>query len=94
MESLTLIGNSKVREVLNSYSDYTLYIRKGFAFRGAKEVLEDKQTKSSPCPGGFKVMTFDERMERIYEHYVAYDVDIDHENKKLHLNAFSANDMY
>ena len=94
MENLSLVGSKTVREVLSNYPEYILYIRKGFAFRGAREVLEDKQTKSSPCPGGFKVMTFEERMERIYEHYVAFDIDIDHENKELHVNAFSENDMY
>ena len=56
--------------------------------------MEDKKTKSTPYPGGFKIMTFEERMKQIYDFYVAYDVDIDHENKELHINAFSANDMY
>ena len=94
MESLQLVGSQKVREVLNTYADYTLYIRKGFAYRGAQEVLEDKETKPSPCPGGFRTMTFEERMNRIYEFYVAFDIDIDSEKKELHLNAFSENDMY
>ena len=62
MVSLQLVGSQKVREVLSTYADYTLYIRKGFAFKGAREVLEDKQTKSTPCPGGFRTMTFEECM--------------------------------
>ena len=94
MESLRLVGSQKVHEVLSNYADYTLYIRKGFAYRGAREVLEDKETKPSPCPGGFRTMTFEERMNRIYEFYVAFDIDIDSEKKELHLNAFSENDMY
>lgn len=94
MESLQLVGSQKVREVLSNYADYTLYIRKGFAYRGAREVLEDKETKSTPCPGGFKMMTFEERMKRMYDFYVAFDIDIDKEKKELHINAFSENDMY
>ena len=94
MEKLRLVGNKTVREVLSNYPDYTLYITKGFAFKGARKFLEDKKTKSTPYPGGFKIMTFEERMKQIYDFYVAYDVDIDHENKELHINAFSANDMY
>ena len=94
MESLQLIGSQKVREVLNTYADYILYIRKGFAYRGAREVLEDKVTKPTSCPGGFRTMTFEERMNRMYDFYVAFDIDIDNEKKELHLNAFSENDMY
>lgn len=94
MKRLQLVGSKKVREVLNTYADYTLYIRKGFAFKGAREVLEDKQTKSTHCPGGFKTMTFDERMNQIYDFYVAFDIDIDNEKKELHINAFSEYDMY
>lgn len=94
MESLQLVGSQKVREVLSNYADYTLYIRKGFAYRGAREVLEDKETKSTPCPGGFKMMTFEERVKRMYDFYVAFDIDIDNEKKELHINAFSENDMY
>lgn len=94
MVSLRLVGSQKVREVLSNYANYTLYIRKGFAYRGAREVLEDKETKSTPCPGGFRTMTFEERMNRMYDFYVAFDIDIDNEKKELHLNAFTANDMY
>ena len=94
MEKLRLVGSKTVRGVLSNYPEYTLYITKGFAFKGAKEILEDKQTKSFPCLGGYKTMTFEERMQKIYDYYVAYDIDIDHENKELHINAFSANDMY
>ena len=50
--------------------------------------------KTTPYPGGFKIMTFEERMQQMYNFYVGYDIDIDHENKELHINAFSANDMY
>ena len=94
MNKLRLVSSKTVREVLSNYSEYILYIRRGFAFKGAQEVLEDKETKRSFCPGGSRIMTFEERMKQIYDFYVAYDVDIDHENKELHINAFSANDMY
>lgn len=94
MEKLRLVGSKIVREVLTKYPEYTLYIRKGYAFMGAKEFLEDKETKSTSCPGGFKIMTFKERMQNIYNFYVVFDIDIDHEKKELHINAFSANDMY
>lgn len=94
METFRLVGSKKVREVLNTYTDYTLYIRKGFAFNGAPEFLENKETKSSICIGGSKIMTFDERMQQIYRHYVLFNIDIDNEKKELHLKAFSVNDMY
>jgi hypothetical protein len=42
----------------------------------------------------WKTLSFEERMNRMYEHYVAFDIDIDNEKKELHLNAFSENDMY
>ena len=94
MNKLRLVSGKTVREVLSNYSEYTLYITKGFAFKGTREFLEDKETKRSFYPGGSRIMTFEERMKQIYDFYVAYDVDIDHENKELHINAFSANDMY
>lgn len=98
MEKLRLVGSKTVREVLSNYPEYTLYITKGFAFKGAKEVLEDKQPKQTGCRQGFnfviKNLTFEERMQKMYDFYVAFDIDIDHENKELHINAFSANDMY
>lgn len=98
MESLQLVGSQKVREVLNTYADYTLYIRKGFAYRGAKESIDDKQPKPTLTRRGFncvwETITFEERMQRMYEFYVAFDIDIDNEKKELHLNAFSENDMY
>ena len=94
MNKLRLVSSKTVREVLSNYSEYTLYITKGFAFKGAREFLEDKETKRSFCPGESRIMTFEERMKQIYDFYVAYYVNIDHENKELHINAFSANDMY
>ena len=41
MEKLRLVGSKIVREVLTKYPEYTLYIRKGFAFMGAKEFLDE-----------------------------------------------------
>lgn len=87
------VSQKTVRAILNAYADYPLYIRKGFAFKGARESLEDKETKPTVCPGGIKMMTFEERMQQIYGHYVAFDIDIDNVKKELHINAFSANDM-
>ena len=94
MEKFRLVGSKKVREVLNTYTWGGGDIRKGFAFNGAPEFLENKETKSSLCIGGSKIMTFDERMQQIYRHYVLFNIDIDNEKKELHLKAFSVNDMY
>lgn len=98
MESLQLVGSQKVREVLNTYADYTLYIRKGFAFKGAKESIDDKQPKREIIRRGiycvWETLTFEERMNRMYDFYVAFDIDIDNDKKELHINAFSSNDMY
>jgi hypothetical protein len=98
MVSLQLVGSRKVREVLSNHADYTLYIRKGFAFKGAKESIDDKQPKPELVRNGFnlvwKTLSFEERMNRMYEHYVAFDIDIDNEKNELHLNAFSESDMY
>lgn len=92
MENLSLVGRTKIHELLNIYPDYTLYIRKGFVSKGAKEFLEDKQPKSISYREGFRYViknqTFEERMQNIYDFFVTYDVDIDHENKELHINAF------
>lgn len=93
MEKLSLVGRTKIRELLNNYSDYTLYIRKGFAFNGAEEFLEDRQPKPTRYTVGFnkyviKNQTFEERMQNMYKFYMVYDVDIDHENKELHINAY------
>lgn len=94
MTHIELTGSNTVREVLNTYPDYKLFIRKGYAYRGAREVLEDKETKMTACPGGFRVMSFEERMKRMYDFYVAFDIDIDTDKQELHINAFSENDMY
>jgi hypothetical protein len=94
MTHIELTGSSNVRKVLETYPDYKLFIRRGYAYRGAGEVLEDKKPKLTPHPGGYKMMTFNERMERMYNFYVAFDIDIDTDNRELHINAFSSNDMY
>lgn len=94
MEKLRMVGSKTVREVLSIYPEYTLYIRKGFAFKGAREFLEDKETKPTPYSGGLKSMTFEERMQYMYDHYVVYDVVIDHEINELHINAYTADDMF
>lgn len=94
MTHIELAGSNKVRKVLETYPDYKLFIRRGYAYRGAREILEDKTTKLTPQPGGYKMMSFDERMERMYNFYVAFDIDIDTDKQELHINAFSSNDMY
>ena len=85
--------NDLLALLAEKYPDYKLFIRRGYAYRGAREVLEDKTTKLTPQPGGYKMTSFDERMERMYNFYVAFDIDIDTDKQELHINAFSSNDM-
>lgn len=91
---LSLVGGSVVKRLVNHYKDYRVFICKGFQYRGARYVEDDKETKNTPVPGGYKVMTFEERINRLCEYYAAFDIRIDRENKTLYINAFSSNDLY
>lgn len=89
-EHFELVGAKKANEVLRLYSDYRLFWRSGFAFKGASEVEDDKQ----PRIERFQEFTFEQRMQRRYNWAAAIDIDIDHEKKEIHMNGFSANDLY
>lgn len=91
---LSLVGGAVVKRLVNHYKDYRVFICKGFQYRGARYAEDDKETKNTPAPGGYKVMTFEERINRLCEYYAAFDIRIDRENKTLYINAFSANDLY
>jgi hypothetical protein len=89
-----LASGDTVKRLVNHYKDYRVFICRGFQYRGAKYAEDDKETKNTPAPGGYKVMTFEERINRLCEYYAAFDIRIDRENKTLYINAFSANDLY
>ena len=91
---LSLVGGDSVKRLVNHYKDYRVFICKGFQYRGAKYAEDDKETKKTPVPGGYKVMTFEERINRLCEFYAAFDIRIDREDKILYINAFSSNDLY
>lgn len=91
---LSLVGGNVVKRLVNHYKDYRVFICRGFQYRGARYAEDDKETKNTPTPGGYKVMTFEERINRLCEYYAAFDIRIDRENKTLYINAFSSNDLY
>lgn len=78
-ESYNLVGRGKVGEILDKYSDYEVYVRFGFSFRGAGE---RKITKTD----GWKEKLIDSLKNR-----VGSDVDII--DDEIHINSFSYNDM-
>ena len=91
---LSLVGGDTVKRLVNHYRHYRVFICRGFQYRGARYAEDDKETKNTPTPGGYKVMTFEERINRLCEYYAAFDIRIDRENKTLYINAFSSNDLY
>lgn len=93
-DELKLVSGHAVKRLVEIYKDYRVFIRKGFKYRGAKSEEDDKETKKTPVPGGYRVMTFEERINKLCEWYAAFDIKIDRENKTLYINAFSENDMY
>ena len=96
METHELIGGKKVKELIDKYQDYRIFVQVGFAYRGAREEEDDKQDKKMYLwrEGKSRIVTFHERMVSLCDNYAAYDVEIDHNAKKLHINAFTENDMY
>ena len=91
---LSLVGGDSVKRLVNHYRDYRVFICRGFQYRGARYAEDDKETKNTPTPGGYKVTTFEERINRLCDYYAAFDIRIDRENKTLYINAFSSNDLY
>lgn len=95
-EYYELVGGNKCKEVLVKYPNYRVFWRMGFAYRGAREVCDDKQPKEEYIwqEGRSRVLTFEERMQRRYDFSAAIDIDIDHNKQEIHFNGFSENDMY
>lgn len=95
-EHYKLVGSKTCKEVLTKYSNYKVFWRSGFAYRGASESEDNKQPKKEYIyrEGRSKETTFEERMQRRYNWSAAIDIDIDHEKKEIHFNGFSENDMY
>lgn len=92
--SLSLIGGREVLNILNQYKDYCVFIRKGLAYRGATEREDDKTPKPALVNLRWCIQTFEERMSRMCDYYAAFDVDIEHDKRELHINAFTINDLY
>ena len=93
-ERLSLIGGKKVLSILNQNKKYKVFIRKGLAYRGATERLDDKKPHLALINLRWCTQTFEERMRKMCDYYAAFDVDIDHDNGELHINAFTTNDLY
>lgn len=87
---LSLVGGAVVKRLVNHYKDYRVFICRGFQYRGARYVEDDKETKKTYALGG----TFEERINELCEYYAAFDIRIDRGNKTLYINAFSSNDLY
>lgn len=47
MESYNLIGSKECMEILNSYPDYRVFERAGFAWKGAKERKTTRSQKKN-----------------------------------------------
>jgi hypothetical protein len=94
MKHFDLVGSRVVRDCLEQYKDYKVFIRRGFAFRGAGEVEDDKSYKKAYINRQLVMSTFEERMNQLCDFYVAFDIDVDDDKRELHINAFSENDMY
>lgn len=95
-EHYKLVGSKTCKEVLAKYSNYKIFWRSGFAYRGASESEDNKQLKKEYIyqEGRSRETTFEERMQRRYNWSAAIDIDIDHKKKEIHFNGFSENDMY
>ncbi len=96
LETYKLIGSKKCQELLSKYSTYRVFWRSGYAWKGAKEVEEDKRERLvEKCVDNRMIMThtFEERMKCAFAWAAAINVKIDHKMKCIHFNGFSANDL-
>lgn len=95
-EHYELVGKTTCKKVLSENPTYKIFWQFGFSFKGAKESIDDKQPKEEYIwqERQSRVLTFEERMERRYEHSSAIDVFVDHDKKEIHFNGFSCNDLY
>ena len=96
IEHYKLVGSKTCKEVLTKYPNYKVFWRSGFAYRGAFESEDNKQSKKEYIwqERQSRILTFKERMQRRYDWSAAIDIDIDHNNQEIHFNGFSRNDMY
>lgn len=94
IEKYTLTGSDTCKRILGKHPDYRVFWRSGFAYRGAGESEDDKSIRKDFAPGGMKMMTFEERMQRRYDWAAAIDIEVNHEKKEIHFNGFSSNDLY
>lgn len=78
-EKFSLVGADTCRKAIADNPNYRLHVRCGYAYRGARENLVNP--KNTP------------RLERFYDWGAAFDVDIDHDKKEIHLNGFSYLDL-
>lgn len=72
----------KCNELMQKYPDYKVYWRSGWGYRGASELLLDKQASN-----------FNEEMKRKYNWTANITINIDHESQELHFNGLSCLDM-
>ena len=95
-ESYNLVGSSKCREILATYPNYKVFIRSGFAWKGASEHEDDKPPHEEYVwqERRKRVMDFEERMRRLYNWAAAIDIEVDNDKQEIHFNAFSPNDLY
>ena len=96
VERFSLVGSGKCKEVLAAHPDYKVFWRAGFAYRGAEEVEDDKQTRKEYVfqERTTRDTTFEERMQRRYDWSAAIDIKVDNEKKEIHFNGFSEHDMF
>lgn len=95
IETFKLAGGKKCREVLATNPSYRVFWRSGFAYRGAGEYEINREGERYILqPGGWRMGTFEDEMQRKYNWSAAIDIEIDHEKKEIHMNGFSENDMW
>lgn len=95
IEKFSLVGGNKCKEVLAENPTYRVFWRSGFAYRGARECEINREGERKIFqPGGWRMGTFEDEMQRKYNWSAAIDIEIDHEKKEIHMNGFSENDMW
>lgn len=95
-------SQAEVWHALGQHSEYKVLWRSGFAYRGAQENEVTRDTCEEPCypymdySGRIhytKVQTFTEKIARRLSWAAAVEMNINHEERVIHLNGFSTNDM-
>lgn len=77
-----LTRSKNCKKAIATYSNYRVFWRSGFAYRGAgeREIKREGQ--------------FDDELQRCFDWACAQDMVIDHDKKEIHINGYSENDMY